>query len=887
LNGSKAPKTSNSRRDILIGLGLNIVASAIWAGLAALWTNVHGHKGFLSYILPWAVAAFLAASLVVLTVLYLRLRRQSRPSPAATQPPAALAPLSRAEIPGVPAVDLQARENELREIASFVGESLPDFLTLWGPGGIGKSALAGAALHEARTRGARVAFVSLAEARDIDDFLVLVARQLGIELPKDQRPADAVLTALSLLSELTVVVLDNLEHIVDEAAPLIDKFAANCSSVRIIVTSRTILHASQERTLAVGPLTYRRTDPGERTDAELLFIKRARRRDPLFPHNQEQGQAVVEICQRVEGLPLGIVLAAGFIGRRSPAEILQGLGTLASTSPGVEERHKSLDAMIDWSIDDLPEETQQFLRQLSVIGGPFDLAAAAAIALLPRGDPLNLLDILVDASLIERVDVGDRSYYRMRAEIRSRCQRYLDIHQDPPVAEVLARCDRFYIGRAETCRSMDDSPDMSSGLDQLEADYEAQLDVMRRNEESNPVTAARIAVCLSWLVACRRPGEERVATLRRIYSHLSRLSETPRELCVKVAVELARAYLDLTAGGKVSDHLATAKEWSDRALELGRGGNDAQLGTALAVSGVVSWDLEERDDARNYFLEAEEVFKRARNWPKAAEAAALSCYTLPHEEHAERLRQAEHMLGDRDIPRVRYRIQTVRLQDLIDAQENIPEAERISEDLTELADRLKVPSLQETALHARTYVLYELGRHEEAAEVSRRLELLYRRRGAKRLVVDALNSQGAVLELRPDATPEQLREALAVLDAAIRLADELEMRPMDTVLIYSNRSFALMMLELPDQAMADSDRIAPLLEPLNERDKINGFVTHVVRARVLDSAGREAEADQAARFAMALAVRYGYSVDSPGPQVSSNMRWLTRYLAENDPPAPA
>jgi predicted ATPase len=865
----------------------------------ALWAIARRRPESVAHALLWGLPVFLAGALIILAASYIRLRRRLRRHPEAprqtgpvqaTAVPAAptpttTAPRAAAEIPEVPPVDLLAREEELALISQFIRGTEPRYLTLWGTGGIGKSALARAALWEARAEGTRTAFVALQKACDVDDFLVLVVQQLEINLVAGQAPADGVMAFLRWIDEPTVLVLDNLDRIAEAVAPLLDKWAVNCLSVRLIVTSRQELFGDREHKLEVKTLEYpsAESEPDGRTEAERLFIKRAQLRDARFPRTARDRHLVGKICQAVEGLPLGIKLAAGFIGRLSLAEILRDIGKLESASPGVEQRHKSLDSLIDWSTDSLSAAPRQLLRQLCVVGGKFDARAAAAIASLPGGspDPLDLLTMLVDASLLERTEEGDTSYYRMREEIRQRCLRYLEASQDPPVAEVQDRYDRFYTGRAEAARATADGPDMRAGLDQLQADYEALLDIMRRNIEADPVTAARIVVCLNWLASYRRPGEKRVPRLREIAGRLDRTPYAPLGLRVKVAVELAIAYTDLGLGKGESTFLAHAEEWCARAVELaGDAEDDSLLATALHWQGWLDWRSQPGQPGEG-FAEAARLWRRSRDWVNAADAVALSSLTLPQPDRLARVDEAERLLGERDVPRVRFRIQLLRSENFVIAG-RLAEAERASQELTDIADRVVVPAWQETALHVRGNVLSELGRYDEAAEAFRQLEAIYQRREAWALVAMALASQGAALIRRQVATTEQLRDALAPMDQGISLIEQMDLPPVDTVPHYNNRSWALQRLNMLPEAIEDSDRVAPLLSVFADSYSIGGFVAQVIRARVLDAAGRDTEAESAALRGWQMAQQLGYSIDSLAPNIREHMQWLTGYLAGKD-----
>jgi hypothetical protein len=185
-NEPRTPRSSPFKlRNALGGLALNLAAAAVWAAGAAAWAVLHHHRGVLGYALPWGIAVFLAGLLVLAGVSYLRLRRRvaGGVGPPGGSTDAALGAAAgeqdeQPQIPGVPVVDLLAREGELAAISEFTRNNTAGFLTLKGPGGIGKSALAGAALRAARKHGLKVAFIELDKTERVDDFIVRVAKGL-------------------------------------------------------------------------------------------------------------------------------------------------------------------------------------------------------------------------------------------------------------------------------------------------------------------------------------------------------------------------------------------------------------------------------------------------------------------------------------------------------------------------------------------------------------------------------------------------------------------------------------------------------------------------------------------------------------------------------------
>ncbi|MGI9612462.1 MAG: AfsR/SARP family transcriptional regulator [Acidimicrobiales bacterium] len=271
-------------------------------------------------------------------------------------------------------------------------------VTLVGPGGIGKTRLALAA--------ARVAEVDLpggawlAELADIAasaDVPRAVAEVLDVTQSSSRTITESIVAHLQTTRAL--LVLDNCEHVVDGAASLANSIASGCPDVTVLATSREGLGLVDEQLVVVGPL-----------DAEgpavELFAERARSADQGFDVDAER-DVVIEICRRLDGVPLAIELAAARVRSLSPGDLVARLDDRLRLLTGGRrrsvERHRTLRATIQWSYDLLTPAEQALLRRLSVFAGSFDLAAAEAVTAdeeLPIADVNRLLGDLVERSMV-------------------------------------------------------------------------------------------------------------------------------------------------------------------------------------------------------------------------------------------------------------------------------------------------------------------------------------------------------------------------------------------------------------------------------------------------------------------------------------------------------
>ena len=321
---------------------------------------------------------------------------------------------------------LVGRDLELGEVTRALAASR--LLTLTGPGGTGKTRLALAVAAEL-ARAADVAWVELAPLDSGQFIAPTVAARLGVPETPGTDPAAAIATYLTAPREAApraaarsgrrvIVVLDNCEHLAAAAASLTEYLLAECPGLSVLATSREPLGVEGERSWPVPPL--------ERRFAVRLFEDRARLVAPSFGISDANKDAVGDVCEKLDGLPLAIELAAArmrILSLRQLAERLDDVfGVLTGGARSAPARHQALRATLDWSHDLLTSGERAAFRRLAVFSGGFPLAAAERVVALgdvatPRivqGGVLDLLTRLADKSLL-RVD---RERYYLLATIR-------------------------------------------------------------------------------------------------------------------------------------------------------------------------------------------------------------------------------------------------------------------------------------------------------------------------------------------------------------------------------------------------------------------------------------------------------------------------------------
>jgi predicted ATPase len=293
---------------------------------------------------------------------------------------------------------LIGRRGERADVLSLLHEGGGRVITLTGIGGIGKTRLALAAAAEALSElPGGVFLVRLAGISDPGSILPMVAEAIGVN-GAGEEPLETLL-ATRLGRRATLLILDNFEQLVDAAA-VVGELAAAAERLRILVTSQVPLRIGAETVIAVGPL---RSD-----DAASLFLERVRARDRDFAAGEHEDALIASICERVDGMPLAIELAAARAGGLGLSELERRLerplGLLTRGDRDLPARQRSLRAAIEWSQALLSAADNRLFIALGACAGPVSLNAVAAIdgTGAEATETLDRLEALLESSFVRR-----------------------------------------------------------------------------------------------------------------------------------------------------------------------------------------------------------------------------------------------------------------------------------------------------------------------------------------------------------------------------------------------------------------------------------------------------------------------------------------------------
>jgi predicted ATPase len=409
----------------------------------------------------------------------------------------------------VPLTALIGREQGVQAICDLL--SLPEvrLLTITGTGGVGKTRLA---LEVAHVLGSNFVdgpcFVPLAPISDLALVMPTIAEVLDLH-ETSQQPMLSVLQAF-LRDKQLLLVLDNFEQVLD-AASYLTNLLATCPRLKVLVTSRFVLHVQGEQEFTVPPLAV--PDPTHLPDlvtlaqyeAMALFIARTQAAKPDFLLTDANARAVAEICVRLDGLPLAIELAAARSKLLPPQALLtrleKRLAVLTGGSHTSPARQQTLRKTLQWSYDLLSEEEQRLFRRLSVFVGGFTVEAVAYLCSTLGDDAVNVLDgltSLLDKSLLQQAEQGgDEPRLFMLETVREYGLECLTMHEEEEATRYAHV--KYCLALTETAGPFIPSSQQRKSFDLLERERSniwAALQWLTEKKETE--MALQLSIGLSW-----------------------------------------------------------------------------------------------------------------------------------------------------------------------------------------------------------------------------------------------------------------------------------------------------------------------------------------------------------------------------------------------------
>lgn len=467
-----------------------------------------------------------------------------------------------AELPGEP-TPIIGRDHELDLLTDLLGQG-SRVLTLVGPGGVGKTRLAlSLARRVADQYVDGAVWVELAPLADHTLVLSTVGRAIGLH---DVGGADvATLVRSSLRHRQLLLVLDNMEHVLG-AAPDLAQLLLSCPGLYLLATSRAPLRLRGEQEYLVSSLGV---PPAERVEGDQdvagfpaveFFVTQAQQKDSSFAL-AGQHQVVAAICRRLDGLPLALELVAARTRTLTPAEILarldDSLTLLVGGSRDLPERQQTMRAAIAWSERLLMPAEQAMFRRLSVFTGGWTLPAAEVVCaegLVEAGAVLDLLDVLVEQSLVSAHPTAHGTRYQMLEPVRHFAREQLAAAGED--AAVRLRHARHFLALAEEASH------------ELEGRAEQAFWVERLDEELD-----NLRVALGW--GEQTAGEDAAETMLRLGAALWRFWE-------------------------MRWHVEEGRRWLSAALARSEDAPPALRAGVLNAAGNLARDQGDHDQAASY-----------------------------------------------------------------------------------------------------------------------------------------------------------------------------------------------------------------------------------------------------------------------------------------------
>lgn len=479
------------------------------------------------------------------------------------------------------------REEDVKEVKQMLESSR--LVTLVGAGGVGKTRLSlqvGADVLERFEDG--VWFIELAPLADPQLVTATIAAVFGVRQQPDQPLLQTVGAALR--SKRALLILDNCEHVVEEAAHVADALLHSGPQIRILASSREGLGIEGEGVLRVPSLSFPGEDEqldvarGLQYGAIALFIDRAKAADRRFTPTGANLATIAEICRQLDGIALAIELAAPRVKVLSVEQLAARLNErfriLTSGSRTALPRQQTMRALIDWSYDLLSENEQTIFRRIGVFAGTFSIDAAGELCAdetIEAWDVLEILSSLVDKSLVVSELAGSEQRYRLLVSTRQYALERLE--EDGELQTMQRSHAEYYAGVAERADKKYYTTSTRRWLTAIEQDMDNMRVAMdwAFSESGDAELGVRITAPLMWYWAV---GQRATEASNRVRQALEAADGMPPSQD-HVRLLIAMGY----TGGNLLMY-GVQREMAERALEIAEAIDDRE-GVALALMAIV------------------------------------------------------------------------------------------------------------------------------------------------------------------------------------------------------------------------------------------------------------------------------------------------------------
>nr|WP_299384465.1 NB-ARC domain-containing protein [Allomuricauda sp.] len=558
---------------------------------------------------------------VLIPLLWKKKKKKPKSPPEHQTVPTAYKPQTNFDLYGE---GFYGRGNELRHIRNLFLDHKKRLVTVTGFGGFGKTRLAkevGQSLATNYEDG--VWFVSFVEATTVEGMAKEVHDAFGLDSSYAQidNGVQAVVDLLQNKNRL-LLILDNFEHILEHAEATVSVWLKELPSVDFLVTSRFALNIKQEQQFKLDTLTLALQnetdlDKLKHNPAIQLFEDKAKQVDYGFELNTDNAVSINKICHKVEGIPLAIEIAAGYINI-SAEEILKSLKNelrFKNKNRDSDKRHETLHKVIEWSYNLLEPIEREVFLQLAIFKDGFDLPAARAVVNLdhfPDSESIvEILENLQQKSLLFRNKMITAQRFNMLVSVERFAENKLEeLKPENYLNALIDRWSNYFIELLEKQQNDSAKQDQSKSKDVISDDIENIFSIQDTHiQKGNYETAAKTILLVANHLSIMGPALLRVPRLLQSYNTIGDESG----LKGKLSLELARAHAD-------RGELNEAELYAQKALEQFKKHNNEelvpeallQIGSFLKSRGFFRLSLQTRQKALEAVLKLEKEEKNAK-----------------------------------------------------------------------------------------------------------------------------------------------------------------------------------------------------------------------------------------------------------------------------------